>query len=443
MRNSSLKNVTSLVIILFLATMSIKAAVLTNLCPLVEPYASLILCSNTLYGTAGLGGTNGDGMVFAINTDGTGFTNLHSFILSDGEVPYGALVLNSNILYGTTLYGGSNDDGVIFAVNTDGTGFTNLHIFGGSDGKDVYGGLVLSSNILYGTTAQGGSAPNGGKGTVFAINTDGSGFTNLFSFPAINGFGINNNGAYPEASLVLSSNTLYGTAQGGGTNGSGTIFAINTDGSSFTNLHNFNGNDGMNPQASLALSCNMLYGTTFYGGSNSDGTLFAVNNDGAGFTNLYVFNGSDGAHPRANLFLSGSNLYGTAQSGGGVGANGTVFTINTNGSDFTNLYLFLNSNNKEGGQPYGGVLLYNNSLYGTTYQNGYGNNSGTAFVLSLGPIPLNFQINGGLILNWGNPAFILQSTTNVAGSYSNVIGARSPYTNNSLSSQMFFRLKAN
>src|SRR5215470_7656388 len=44
---------------------------------------SLILSSNTLYGTAGRGGGYASGAIFAMNTDGTGFTNLHSFAVPD------------------------------------------------------------------------------------------------------------------------------------------------------------------------------------------------------------------------------------------------------------------------------------------------------------------------------------------------------------------------
>jgi uncharacterized repeat protein (TIGR03803 family) len=49
----------------------------------------------------------------------------------------------------------------------------------------------------------------------------------------------NSDGAYPVAPLILSGNTLYGTATYGGTNGTGTVFAVNTDGTGFTNLHTF------------------------------------------------------------------------------------------------------------------------------------------------------------------------------------------------------------
>ncbi len=45
--------------------------------------------------------------------------------------------------------------------------------------------MVLSSNTLYGTTyGQTYSGWSSGFGTIFAINTDGTGFTNLYSFTA-------------------------------------------------------------------------------------------------------------------------------------------------------------------------------------------------------------------------------------------------------------------
>ena len=68
-------------------------------------------------------------------------------------------------------------------------------------------------------------------------------FTNLHSFTTTHfkssGVYTNSDGAYPAAGLILSGNTLYGTASGGGTNGNGTVFAVNTDGTGFTVLHTF------------------------------------------------------------------------------------------------------------------------------------------------------------------------------------------------------------
>ncbi len=72
----------------------------------------------------------------------------------------------------------------MFAVNTDGSGFTNLHTFAGypSDGASPTAGLILSGSTLYGTASAGGSSRNG---TVFAVNVNGTAFTNLYSFTAL------------------------------------------------------------------------------------------------------------------------------------------------------------------------------------------------------------------------------------------------------------------
>jgi uncharacterized repeat protein (TIGR03803 family) len=96
------------------------------------------------------------------------FTTLHSFTGgSDGANPYGGLILSGNTLYGTAYAGGSSGNGTVFAVNTDATGFTNLHNFTGRGGANPYAGLVLSGHTLYGTTYSGGT---GGSGTVFSLS---------------------------------------------------------------------------------------------------------------------------------------------------------------------------------------------------------------------------------------------------------------------------------
>src|SRR5450759_4429359 len=113
----------------------------------------------------------------------------------------------------TPLYSSAASDvykrqGTVFAVHTNGTGFTNLHTFNYSNGAHPDAGLILSGNTLYGTTVGGGSS---GDGTVFAVNPNGTGFTNLHSFTAFSVLSsTNSDGANPTAGLILSGNTLYG-----------------------------------------------------------------------------------------------------------------------------------------------------------------------------------------------------------------------------------------
>src|ERR1019366_3403036 len=137
--------------------------------------------------------------------------NLHSFAgSSDGAYPVSGLILSGNILFGTAEYGGSSGAGTVFAVNTNGTGFTTLHTFtGGSDGAYPVAGLVLSGNTLYGTAYDGGSSD---AGSVFAVNTNGTGFATLHSFAPLYynsalGAYTNSDGAGPQAGLILSGNT--------------------------------------------------------------------------------------------------------------------------------------------------------------------------------------------------------------------------------------------
>jgi uncharacterized repeat protein (TIGR03803 family) len=289
--------------------------------------------------------------------------------------------------------------------------FLSVFPISNSDGASPYAGLILSGNTLYGTTFYGGTS---GYGTVFAINTDGTGFTTLYSFTQ------GSDGCCPKAVLILSGNTLYGTAELGGSSGNGTVFAVNTDGTGFTTLHSFASSDGISPQARLILLGNTLYGTTTGGGSSFDGTVFALDTDGTGFRKLHNFTtGSDGADPSAGLIAStsGNTLYGTAVSLGGGGSAGTVFAVNTNGTGFTTLHSFTGSS--DGANPGADLILSGNTLYGTASE-GTTNGNGTVFSLSLAPV-IRPQLSiirsaPNVILSWPTNAtgFVLQSATTLA-----------------------------
>lgn len=167
-----------------------------------SPHTGLIVSGKTLYGTTGSGGAYGLGTVFAADTDGTGFTNLHSFggtrSTLEGEA---GLVLAGNTLIGTEVYGGifsstpnlanptvTDGGGMIFSLNTDGSNFAIIHEFdpwNGTEGSHPYGGVAVSGGRLYGTTLGNGvTTPATGPafGSVFGINADGTGFATLHTF---------------------------------------------------------------------------------------------------------------------------------------------------------------------------------------------------------------------------------------------------------------------
>jgi uncharacterized repeat protein (TIGR03803 family) len=387
----------------------------------------LILSGQTLYGAAQSGGSSGNGTVFAINTDGTGFTNVHNFAGYPTDGARGAALFSaSNGLYGAAFVGGSSGRGVLFAINTDGTGLNNLYNFtaANSDGANPIS-LILSGDTLYGTAQYGGSS---GNGTIFAIKTDGTGFTNLHSFA-----GYPTDGANPNAGMILSGDTLYGTTWAGGTGASGTIFAINTNGSALVVLHNFTqtlndtNTEGANPAAGLVVSGNTLYGTANRGGIWGRGTVFGLNTDGTGFKDLHTFtnmNGgysgygtnSEGAYPIGGLALSGDTLYGTAKYGGNS-TWGTVFSVMTDGTGFKMLHTFTflnNGTNADGINPaatliFSGTTLYGTASYGGTFDNG------TVFGIFLPPQLMIKSDSTNVILTWPTnySGFTLQSTTNL------------------------------
>ena len=370
-----------------------------------NPNGSLLLVSNTLFGTTTRGGSGslgGWGAVYAVQTDGSGFRLLHSFDLFgagvEGATPQAGLIADGQTLYGTTANGGRAGRGTIFKINMNGTGFTNIHHFENSDSNGgPHSELVLSGDTLYGTTTGGGTFSTG---SVFALDIDGSNFTNLHSFSY-------NDGSQPNG-IILSDNVLYGTTYSGGT-GYGTVFALNTDGTAFTNLHIFlfsaSQPDGTYPLGNLVRSGKTLYGTTSWGFS-SLGTVFAVNVDGTGYTNLHTFASGyqGGAHPPSGLVLRGNTLYGTA---------GVVFALDTDGTDFSILHTFTDKG--DGREPLAPLILSGNTLYGTASTGEPLNVSGTVFSVLL-PVQLSIAAyDRDIVLTWPTHrwGFHLQATTNL------------------------------
>jgi len=120
------------------------------------------------------------GWALADRATGQTLTIIYSLNGDDGSAPQGGLIVSGNTLYGTTLQGGGggNTYGVVFALSTDGTGYTNLHTFLGYDGWYPTAGLVSLGDTMYGT----GDGGTFGPGTLFSINTDGTGFYEPLQF---------------------------------------------------------------------------------------------------------------------------------------------------------------------------------------------------------------------------------------------------------------------
>jgi len=386
------------------------------------PYSAFLIqgTDGNLYGTTQAGGVYDQGTVFKVTAGGTP-TTLYSFCsqinCTDGAEPAAGLVQATNgNFYGTTVEGGANGIyGTVFEITPAGQ-LATLYSFcsqpGCTDGFYPYAGLVQASNRnLYGTTLYGGAS---GRGTVFEITPAGQ-LTTLYSFCAQTNC---TDGAEPFSGLVQAGGSFYGTTEGGGANGRGTVFEI-TPAGQLTTLYSFcaqtNCTDGEFPYAGLVQAGGNFYGTTLEGGANSfAGTVFGITPAGQ-LTTLYSFcsqaNCADGEFPYSGLVQAGNNLYGTTEEGGS-NFDGTVFEI-TPAGQLTTLYAF---GLTDGAFPAGGLLQANGNLYGTT------DGGGSRFDGTIFSLPLAQQ---GLTLSC--PTF----TAQVGVAYSSALtatGGVAPYT---------------
>ena len=217
-----------------------------------NPYAGLIFdAAGNLYGTTPFGGNNGSGCngfgeygcgtVFELSpAAGMGWTEAVLYAFpdyngTDGFMPYAGLIMGgAGSLYGTTLFGGAYNEGnggggTAFELSPTGGGAwseTKLYSFdNGSDGSGPFAGLILdAAGNLYGTTEVGGT---NGNGTAFELSSTGGGSwteTVLYNFCSENGC---LDGSLPLGALLFdAAGNLYGTTEGGGTGGSGTVFEL-------------------------------------------------------------------------------------------------------------------------------------------------------------------------------------------------------------------------
>jgi uncharacterized repeat protein (TIGR03803 family) len=300
----------------------------------------------------------------------------------DGDNPrHDAMTPFNGLLYGTTLDGGSNNTGIIFSIGQDGTGYQELFSLAKPTGDQSHSCFVVANNILYGMTADGGDS---GEGVVFSFDPFMSNFQTLFSFACAS-----STGKEPHGRLTLDPNgtTLYGMTRKGGDHDFGVVFSIDTNGTNYTELHDFAGgsSDGASSDHGYVVqSGHHLYGMTTNGGHHNDGVIFKLNIDDQSFQLLHKFGEThhDGKNPYGSLLLVNDTLYGTTANGGDKDM-GTVFVINTDGNNYQRLYSFGGRAN-DGSKPIDNVILVNGWLYGMTTEGG-AHNQGAIFKVSPTP----------------------------------------------------------
>ena len=308
------------------------------------------------------------------------FSVLHSFRGdADGAYPYTGLALDSaGHLYGTTYSGGSGRRGTVFSINTSGSGFTTLYNFaGGSDGAGPSSRLTLRPDgTLWGSTSSGGagscSLSNGyrGCGTIFKVSP-GHGTSILYRFSGTNG-------SYPQGDLTFdSAGTVYGTAADGGTYGWGLIYSLVSSGGTFTQdiLYQVRNNgDGQFPMGGVIFDhYGNLYGIMSGGGRSNRGVVYQLARSGSGWQentiHTFTFQGEDGAQPNGGLISDAAgNIYGTTVHLPGAG--GSAFELSAAPGPWEDNMVSSFSGGINLG-PYDKLTMDSaGDLYGTTFADG-------------------------------------------------------------------------
>jgi uncharacterized repeat protein (TIGR03803 family) len=277
------------------------------------------------YGTASIGGPGHNGVVFKLS--GGTVSEIYDFANgADGAYPWAPPIQapDGNI-YGVTFNGTTS--GTAYKITPSGL-FSVIAIL---PSKTVAPLILGVDGNLYGTTQYGGTF---NRGTVFQLTTAGK-LKIIYSFDA------DIHGGVPIGPLMQGiDGKLYGTNTAGGTFSQGVVYSVTTGGG-YKVLHNFqSATDGSSSSAGLVQGSNkFLYGVTSAGGANSYGTLFKINTTGTTFTVLHNFDKGSGAVPFATptLHTSGT-IYGVTSTGGPTNsANGVVYSFDDGLKPFASL----------------------------------------------------------------------------------------------------------
>ncbi|HEX2585315.1 MAG TPA: choice-of-anchor tandem repeat GloVer-containing protein [Steroidobacteraceae bacterium] len=318
-----------------------------------------------VYGVTPAGGANGTGTIFRMRRDGTNFQVLHTFaginyltgftksFNHDGAFPSSSLLLDidSGYLYGVTRYGGDSGNGTVYRLQPDGTGFQTIYSFepsngwisgvplgGTTDTSNCHGGLpvgrpIIANGMLFGTTARGGNDSancdgnsNGdthGYGLVYAIRLSDippSDVVDYFKVINVHNFD-GTNGSSPYGDLVLGADGALIYGESVDATNRGAVFSIDTNNleSGFNLGFQYLNSSVGTPSGSLFLARDgNFYGVALEGGecSGASGAVYQLRQANT---------------PPQQGYVNCVNPYATSNSnslyGGGGGAMNTLFLV--------------------------------------------------------------------------------------------------------------------
>lgn len=338
------------------------------------------------------------GTVFSLTPSGT-LKVLHAFVpgpnkkYANGNLPGLISEGPDGKIYGETIYGGNQGcdgycgDGALYRVNRDGSGFQIVHKYCSeancADGQ--FGGAVVTGTDgnLYGTTYGGGA---NGAGTIFKVTPSTGAYEVVFNFD------ISTSGEGPSGLVVASDGTFYGLSVS--TTLGELLFHYTEATGEFQafpmNFPEFNGLPSSGSMLTLGPSGNFYGIYEIYGESGAG--LFEVEPDGSNLQLFPFYTTRDGAGaPQTMILASDGNFWVDNYNGISGEGYGDIITLSpTDGSLIQTLSPF-SATAAIGAYPAELFQAADGTFWGSTYQYGKaaGNHfaDGTVFSLNAGLPP--------------------------------------------------------
>ena len=383
-----------------------------------------------LWGAMPNAGDYGQGLIYKVRPDGTGWESVFSFNGHDGSTgPVDGLLLTQDgCLWGVTNGRDEREPSTLFEFDPrngnftvkyesmdrrltirpvegpDGQiwGTTNAAVYrfdrtkgelklvleltgngGPYPGNGIRGSLVDDGRgYLWGTAAAGGRF---NQGTVFKLHVETGKATTVVEFTGRSGAF---RGEQPRAALTLDQRGfLWGTTRGIGSNrradhhDGGSIFKVHAETGAFTHVTDFidppGAFQGRHPETALLMDGNgQIWGTTTYGGTHDCGTVFKLDPISAQLTTVVHFTSAKGnalgKSPRGHLLADAKGGAIGVCEYGGHGFLGTLYRVDLTSGGFkllTDISALENAN--EGSAPQGGLASGSDGwLWGTASMNG-------------------------------------------------------------------------
>jgi uncharacterized repeat protein (TIGR03803 family) len=358
-----------------------------------------------IYGTTSQGGTNGAGVLYSMNTDGSNYQLLHSFQSSpDGAQPTGKLIPGPGTsLYGMTPLGGAGGYGTIFSWDTSAMTYQKLIDLDSIHGSAPYGDLIYYNSKFYGLAKSGGTK---NYGTIFSYDPSSGTLADVYDFTLPTGVS-------PFGSITVFNNVFYFESTGGAAYGNGCLMSFDPATGTATDIFDFEpASEGGTVTTQLIVYNNLLYGTTTGGAGSTFGCIFSLDPRTGAFRDLYDFVSYYwGQYPESLAAYQGI-LYGVTLSGGGSGTGGVLYSFDPVTLSYSQLYNWQSDYDPtvDGSGPVGPVAIDSTGvLYGATSADGP-NGAGIIYNYNVNTNSYNILFGFNWTPTGGDPksGFILQ-----------------------------------